>query len=298
MKNKIFLLTLFSCFILNAQVDSTGIQPQRMVEFDIDSTEINTNDLFNMESDMGQNDTIATPAVEMPGTAVQMMAQYILKGLDVSGGTPYSTNQILRFTGLQLGEELEIPGAKINNAIKKLWRTNLFSDVEIFATKIIGNEIYLRVNLVALPKISEVEIDGVKKSLRETFIKDNGLKENEKITQNLINQTRINIKDYFTEKGFPDAKVNFITTPVEGKNLTENVKIVIDKGPRVKVKDIIIEGNQELKSGMLRKKGFKNTSRTDLLSILKSSKLIPQKYEEDKETLIDVYKGKGFRDAK
>lgn len=300
MMKKLYILTLFSCVTLSAQVDSTGIQPKKVVDFDVDSTQINTHGVFNFEKVGSKQDTITVPAPakEMPGTSVQMMAQYTLKGLEVSGGTPYSTNQILRFTGLQLGEEIEIPGAKINNAIKKLWRTNLFSDVEFFATKVVGNEIYLRVNLVALPKINEVEIVGVKKSLRETLIKDNKLKLNEKITQNLINQTKINIKNHFTGKGFPDAKVDFTTVPVEGKNLTEDVKIVIDKGPRVKVKDIVIEGNKELKSGMLRRKGFKNTTRTDLINILKSSKLVPKEYEEDKENLIEVYKGYGFRDAK
>lgn len=296
---KLFLLTLtFALFVLNAQEDSTAIQRVRMVDFEVDSTQIDT-DFLKIISDTVILDTIApVQPVEQPGSAVQMMSRYTLKDMEVSGGTPYSKNQILRFTGLELGEEIEVPGAKINNAIKKLWRTNLFSDVEVFATKVVGRDIYLRVNLIALPKISEVEITGVKKSQKENFLKDNKLQENEKITQNLINQTRNNIKDHYTEKGYPDAKVDFVTIPVEGKNLTENVKIAVDKGPRVKVKDIIIEGNEELGDGKLRRKAFKNTTRTELRSILKASKLVPEKYEEDKEKLIDVYKGEGFRDAK
>ena len=285
-------------FNLNAQVDSTTIVREPMVNFEVDSTQINT-DFLSMQSDTVILDSLAVaPPVEMPGTSVQMMNTYILKGLDVSGGTPYSTNQILRFTGLQLGEEIEVPGAKINNAIKKLWRTNLFSDVEFFASRVVGNEIYLRVNLIALPKINEVTIEGVKKSKKEEMLEDNGLEANEKITQNLINQTKINIKNHFVEKGYPDARVDFITTPTEGKNLTEDVKIVVDQGPRVKVKDIIFEGNEEVKSSRLRNKAFKNTTRTDLRHILKASKLVPEEYQEDKENLIDLYKSYGFRDAK
>ena len=298
MKQLYFINLLLVFFTLNAQTDSTGIKRESMVNFDIDSTQINT-DFLNMPLDSVGTDTIAQPMpVEQPGTAVQMMNRYNLKDLEVSGGTPYSKNQILRFTGLELNEEIEIPGAKINNAIKKLWRTSLFSDVEVFATKVIGNDIYLRVHLVALPKINEVTIEGVKKARKEDFIKENGLTENAKITQNLINQTKINIKKYYTEKGYPDARVDFVTTPTEGKTLTEDVKITIDRGPRVKVKDIKFTGNKELRAGKLRNKGFKNTTRTDLRHILKASKLVPEKYEEDKENLIDVYKSYGFRDAK
>ncbi|MDO5655142.1 MAG: POTRA domain-containing protein [Flavobacteriaceae bacterium] len=287
---KLFVLTLsLVLFNLHAQQDSTALHQRNIVNFEMDSTRIETN-FLNLPQD--------TIVIEQPGTAVQLMSTYVLKGLEVSGGTPYSTNQILRFTGLELNEEIEVPGSKINNAIKKLWRTNLFSDVEFFASKVVGRDIFLRVNLIALPRINEIEIEGVKKGKKDEILKANNLKENEKITLNLINQTKINIKKYFVDKGYPDAQVDFITTPVEGKNLTEDVKIVVNQGPRVKVKDIIIEGNKEVRASKLRNKGFKNTTRTDLKNILKASKLIPEKYEEDKEKLIDVYKGYGFRDAK
>lgn len=288
MMKKLFLLSfLVSYTFIFAQIDSTNIHHQSMVDFQVDSTGVDSLKL-----------DIPPKPVEQPGNTVQMMSRYTLAGLEVSGGTPYSTNQILRFTGLEMGEELEIPGAKINNSIKKLWRTNLFSDVEFFASKVVGNDIYLRVNLVALPKINEVEIIGAKRGRREDFIKDNNLKENEKITQNLINQTKINIRDHYTGKGFPDATADFVTTPVEGKRLTENVKITVDKGPRVKIKNITFEGNEALSDSKLRRKAFKNTTRTSPRYLLKSSKLVPEKYEEDKEKLIDVYKSYGFRDAK
>ena len=252
MKKHIFIIILLSCFVLNAQVDSTGIQSPRMVDFQIDSTQFDTNELFSSEN-FSISDTLETTesTEELPGTKIEYMQRYNLKELQVSGGTPYSTNQILRFTGLEIGEEIEVPGAKINNAIKKLWRTNLFSDVEFFATKVVGSDVYLRVNLVALPTINEVEIVGVKKSDRETFLKENKLSENAKLTQNLINQTRINIRDYYTEKGFPDAKIDFTTTPVEGRNLAEDVKIVVDRGPRVKIKDIRFHGNDELNNSFV-----------------------------------------------
>ncbi|MGI9525693.1 MAG: BamA/OMP85 family outer membrane protein [Weeksellaceae bacterium] len=235
---------------------------------------------------------------EIEGANMPLNATYKLGGLEISGGTPYSTNQILRFTGLEIGEEIEVPGSKINNAIKKLWRQNLFSDVELFAQKVVGDELFLRLNLVALPKINDVTFVGVKKSRQADFAKENQLKPNQKITQNLINQTKLNIKKYYTEKGYPESKVDFVATPAEGQRLSENVKIVVDKGPRVKVKDITFHNNEAMSDSKLRRKAFKNTTRTSLRYIFKSSKLVPDQYEEDKDKLVDLYKSQGFRDAK
>ena len=68
---------------------------------------------------------------------------YTLKGIVVDGVKKYTPEQILRFTGLQKGEKIEIPGQKISNAIKKLWDTNSFSKVEIYVDSVDGDQVVL-----------------------------------------------------------------------------------------------------------------------------------------------------------
>lgn len=228
---------------------------------------------------------------------------YKLGGVEITGGVPYTTNQILRFVGFKIGEDIEVPGPVLNNAIKKLWKQNLFSDVEVFADKVKGDSIFLIFNLVALPSINEVSFEGVKKSKRKDFVKDNKLEKGKKITQDLINQTKLNIKDYYTDKGYPDAKVNFIMTPAKEVRFAENVLIKVDRGNRVKVKNIIFEGNKHISSSKLRRKAFENTVRKhfwrrNILKIFKGSKYIPKKFNDDLKGLIDLYKSEGYRDAK
>src|SRR5690554_7602022 len=43
---------------------------------------------------------------------------YMIADLEISGDTNYTKNQIMRFTGLRLGEKIDIPGAKINNGLR------------------------------------------------------------------------------------------------------------------------------------------------------------------------------------
>ena len=121
---------------------------------------------------------------------------YKLKDIVVTGDTKYSKNQIIRYAGFAIGEDIELPGTKVNNAVKKLWRSNIFSDIDLYVYKIEGNEVTLELSLVSVPSLGEIKMNGVKKSQREDIIKQNKLNPGVKITQSLINTTnnKINSK--------------------------------------------------------------------------------------------------------
>lgn len=222
---------------------------------------------------------------------------YIIGDLEISGEDRFTKNQILRFTGLRIGEQIEIPGTKINNALKKLWKTNLFSDVDIYATKIEGDKIFLRLNLVGLPELVNLEFTGLKKSQKEKLIKEYKLNSGVKITNNLKNQIRNSIKNTLIERGYPDAKVEFIETSVGEGSTGVNLAINVNQGPRVKIKKIEFEGNGELRDGQLRRKAMKGTNQKSL-NIFKSSKFNPTKYREGLDKVVEEYKSIGYRDAK
>ena len=220
-----------------------------------------------------------------------------LKDIVVTGDTKYSKNQIIRYAGFAIGEEIELPGTKVNNAVKKLWRSNIFSDIDLYVNKIEGDEVTLELALVSVPSLGEIKFNGVKKSQREDLIKQNKLNPGVKITQSLINSTNNKIKNYYTEKGYPNSTINVDRQPVTGKEDEENITLNVNKGERVKIKDIVFEGNKNLTSARLRKKGMKNTKRKSI-NFFKSSKMIPEKFQDDLKTLVEEYKSVGFRDAK
>ena len=118
-----------------------------------------------------------------------------LKDVLVTGDTKFSKNQIIRYAGFAIGEEIELPGTKVNNAVKKLWRSNLFSDIDLYVAKIEGDQVTLELAVTSVPSLGEIKINGVKKSQREDLIKQNKLNPGVKITQSLINTTRNKIKD-------------------------------------------------------------------------------------------------------
>jgi len=88
---------------------------------------------------------------------------YNFKDLNIIGTTKYSKTQIMRFTGFYVGKKIELPGQDIGNAIKKLWKQDLFSNVEFYVADITGDDIILTLNLVPLPELGEIKVKGVSK---------------------------------------------------------------------------------------------------------------------------------------
>src|SRR5690606_20190616 len=210
---------------------------------------------------------------------------YVLGDMEISGENRFTKTQILRFTGLRVGEELEIPGTKINNDLIQLWRNILLYDLDFYVARIEGDKIFLRLHLVGLPELVELNINGLKKSKREDFIKDHKLEPGIKVTSNLKNQVRNSIKNHFLEKGYPDAKVEFIESEVPGDKTKTNLTINVQRGERVKIKNIEFTGNNELRDGQLRRKGMKETKKKSL-NVFKPSKFIPHKYKEDLKKVV------------
>lgn len=227
---------------------------------------------------------------------------YTLKDIVVDGVKKYTPAQILRFTGLSKGESVDIPGQKISNAVKKLWDTQSFSEVEVYVQSIEGQTVVLKFYLQDLKELGEVKFKGkgIGKSKSEKLAKDNNLKPGTKITQNLVSSLKTNIPKDYIKKGFADAKISIEDKVNAGDPALVDWTITLDKGKKVKIDHIEFEGNTSVSDSKLRKKAFKETKqkRFGIGGILKSSKFIEDKYQEDKQNLVNYYNSLGYRDAK
>ncbi|MEZ7509299.1 POTRA domain-containing protein [Cloacibacterium sp. Arc13] len=229
-------------------------------------------------------------------------SSYILKDIVVDGVKKYSPAQILRFTGLSKGEVVDIPGQKISSAVKKLWETESFSEVEVYVEDVEGQSVVLKFYLQDLMELGEVKFvgKGVGKSKNEKLIKDNNLKPGTKITNDLISSLKNKVPQEYVKKGFADAKITIQDKINANDPNLVDWTIEVAKGKRVKIAKIEFEGNDQVSDAKLRKKGFKETKqkRFGIKGILKPSKFIKDKYEEDKINLISYYNSLGFRDAR
>ena len=225
--------------------------------------------------------------------------EYTIRDIKVTGTVTFNEQTVIAYAGLKVGDKIFIPGERISKALNKLWDTGIFSDINIYLSGIEGNSAVLELEIIEVPQLSEVRIQGVKKKEREELIKENELTPGAKVTENLITTTRNYITNKYKEEGYLNSKIVVNTIPVEdtvNSNLV-NMVVNIDKGEKVKVDEIIFEGNEKLSDGKLRRT-MKNTKEENFFRFWKRSKFIEEKYEEDKEKIIAKYKEKGFRDAR
>ena len=207
----------------------------------------------------------------------------------------------INFSGLAVGETIEVPGNEITNAVKRFWKQQLFSDVKILATKVEGNKIWLEIRLKERPRISDITFSGMKKGERQDLTNSVGLVKNLQVTPSQLDRAKIRIKKYFDDKGFNNAVINITQKPDVSKENYVVLNIDVIKKNKTKVNRVTIEGNKEVSVQTLeksmKKTRHKSTLRAWIRNFLRSTKYVPESYEEDKTNLIAKYNELGYRDA-
>lgn len=244
-------------------------------------------------------DKIIHPDITYAGTPRDL----VIGGFNVSGMDGYEDYMLTGISGLTIGQHITVPGNEITEAVKRYWNHGLFSDVQISADSIVGNKIYLHIALKPRPRVSQINYIGLKKSERDDMEQKLGILKGGQITPNMIDRAKILAKKYFDDKGFKNADIEIRQRDDVTQKNQVILDIDIDKKEKMKVRDIIIEGNHQLKAskikgGLFKKGAFAKTHEAGKLSsFLKSKKYTPERWKTDKEKLLEKYYELGFRDA-
>ena len=223
--------------------------------------------------------------------------EYILGGISVTGLKKFSEETVRVFTGLRPGLTIKLPGDKLTSAIKKLYESKQFSNVDVYLEKLDSTSVYLQFDVQELPQLNTVKISGVSKSKAKNLIEDAELKIGAMVTDNLIVTTKNYFEKKYTDKGFLKTKVNLVIKNDSSDINTVNMSILIDKGNKIKIKKINFSGNASLSSSKLRK-AMKNTKIKFFGRFWKGSKYIEDDYREDLESILTTYSALGYRDAR
>lgn len=243
-------------------------------------------------------DKIVNPDISYAGTP----RTCVIGGLAVKGVEGYEDYVLTGLSGLTVGQEITVPGTEITDAVKRYWKHGLFSKVNITADSIVGNKIYLCINLAMRPRVSTINYSGLKKSEREDMEAKLGIMKGSQITPNMIDRAKILAKKYFDDKGFKNAEINILQREDVANPNHVILDVDIDKKQKMKVRKIIVEGNghlklSKIKGGLFSKGVFAKTHEAGKIgSFLKSKKFTDERYSTDKQNLIDKYNELGYRD--
>ena len=240
------------------------------------------------------NDTIYNPTVIFSS----MPKRYEIAGIRVTGVDNYEDYIVIGYSGLSVGDVVEIPGSAITDAAKRFWRQGLFSKIQIKVEKIYGDKAWLVFDLRQQPRISKINYNGVKKGEREELEERLGLMIGNQITQNIVNRAKDIISAYFKQKGFSNVTVGIRQTPDLSKENEMIVDIDIDKNDKVKVHKIYIDGNKVLSDKKIQRTMKKTNEKKRLVNLFRQKKFVEQDYENDLNLIIKKYNELGYRDAR
>ncbi len=221
---------------------------------------------------------------------------YEIAGIEVVGADSYEDFVLIGFSGLAVGDKIEIPGDQITKAIKRFWKQGLFSDVKIKAKKIEGQKVWLQIVLKQRPRVSDVAYSGLKKSEREDVEVKVGIRNGSQMTPNLSDHAKTVIKKYLAEKGFHNAEVQVLQFNDQDHPGYVKVAINVDKKAKTKVGKIYITGNEALTHNQINK-AMKKTNDNNIINLFRTKKFVTEEYEKDKVAVIEKYNEIGYRDA-
>ena len=254
--------------------------------------------LFSFSS-LAAQEKIINPDITYAG----IPRECTVAGIAVSGVEGYEDYVLTGISGLSIGQTVSVPGNEITEAVKRYWRHGLFSQVVISADSLIGDKIYLHIHLAVRPRVSEIHYIGLKKSEREDMEKKLGLLKGNQITPNMIDRAKILAKKYFDDKGYKNADISIVQRDDVANKNQVILDVTVDKKMKMKVHQIIIEGNEKLSDGKIKGKLFTKGAFNSiheagkLSTFLKKKKYTPERWKEDKQNLIAKYNEYGYRDA-
>lgn len=222
---------------------------------------------------------------------------YTIGGISVVGVQTFSEMSVVNYSKLKTGQEIKIPGDKLTAAIKKLYETDKFSNVDVYVVKREGDLIYLEFSVTELPQLNLVTFKGIGKSKSKKFIEEIGLQKDKMLTENLISSTKHYITKKYVEKGFlkTNVLVNVLNDSLAGNS--RNIEVDVRRDELIKIKNVFIEGNQQFSDIKVRK-FIKETKQYAFGRFWKRSKFVAEDFEKDKLNVIEQYRKRGYRDAR
>ena len=224
---------------------------------------------------------------------------YVVGGIRISGTKYLGESQLLSVLGIRPGDVLTVPGDDISSAVKRIWLQGAASTLGFYVDSLSASRdtAWFRLDIQERPRVITWNYRGIKNSERDDLKDKLNLRRGAQLSEYVKASSVKTIKDYFKEKGFADVDV--IVEVAADSVIRNAVRVTFDvnKGKKLKVKEISYEGNDEISKFKL-DRAMKKTKDAKWYNLFSSKKFQEKEYISDKEKLLEVFNEAGYRDAK
>ena len=235
--------------------------------------------------------------VSVPNIEYTMQPKtYEIADIAVTGAESYEDFVLVGFSGLAVGDKIEVPGDQITKSLKRFWKQGLFSDVKFKATKIEGDKIWIEIALKQRPRISNFVYNGLKKSEIEDIEVKVGIQKDGQMTPDLEDRAKKVVTKYLEDKGFLGTEVTVHQFDDVDHPGYVKVAVNVDRKVKTRVGNIYVIGNDALSANQINF-AMKKTNDNNIINFFRPKKFVASEFENDKKLVIDKYNEIGYRDA-
>ncbi|MBZ0181124.1 MAG: outer membrane protein assembly factor BamA [Melioribacteraceae bacterium] len=259
---------------------------------------------------------------------------YKILGISVEGNKTADATTIIANTGLKIGDEIEVPGDKLINAVRRLWNLNIFKDVQIIIDQKIDNGVFLLIKIEEFKRFERFLVRGNDEVDEDDIAEVITMGRGQVIRPQSIYRAILKVKELYDEEGYLNAKITplqyeFVSADTSDDEITvtwqnidnqedemettydydpdvssrlvdklnNRVLLVFDieEGDEVVVRKIEFTGNEAFDDDDL-KSEFDETEESKWWKFWSGANLKMEDYKKDKELLTDFYRKNGFRD--
>jgi outer membrane protein insertion porin family len=241
----LIIIIFFSGFYKNASAQVVNPNDSSSVSADTSTTptsiDVNLENIFNQKT----------------------QRRYKVANVTVTGNQYFDAALLISIANINVGDEIVIPGGdNFSKAISNLWKQNYFSNVEVYLTKLEGNNISVEISVTERPRLSSFLFKGIPKTQADDLTAKVGLVRGRIVTENSRRAAIDAIEKYYVEKGYRGVKTTIQETKDPKANNSITMTLTVARGNKVKISDMYFDGNsipaQRLKKQM---KGTKEMSR-------------------------------------
>ena len=206
--------------------------------------------------------------------------------IDVTGTQRIDIETVISYAKIEIGETYNDDLG--NNALKKLFNTNLFSNIEIF----FDNNTLL-INVKENPTINLIKFSGNSKIKDEDLLIEISLKERSVYSRNKVKNDIDRMLTLYQRAGRLSTEI--VPTVELLDNNRINLTYEIEESDVAEVSKIIFLGNEVFSSSTLKSK-MKTKEKTLLRFLSSADRYDPDKLEYDKQLITEFYNDNGYPD--
>lgn len=232
---------------------------------------------------------LVAAAVAVPYSTSVQADEFVISDIELRGLQRVSAGTVFSTLPLQIGDE--VSDAELANAIRNLFRSGLFTDIEVYRD---NNVLILR--LQERPAISNIEIEGNEAIETEQLLsalENAGLQEGQVFKRATLERIELEVQRTYVAQGRYSSKVRGEVNELERNRV--GLKLDINEGEVATIKHLNIIGNKAFSDDQLT--GLMELSTGGFWSFLTSSdKYARERLSGDLERIRSYYLDRGYID--